>query len=109
MSSDYDKELAHRRALGTNKLWEEKNRIQREVDAGVKKVMSSAGVDSTIVPKYHNFARHLTRAKTKWEKGNILNQEVSTLITLWSGRGCDKAILLRIVKEVFDIDYPKGK
>lgn len=109
MSSDFDKERARRRALGTNKLWEEKNRIQRKVDAGVKKVLSTAGPRLPIDAMYHNFARQLTRVKAKWEKGNILNQEVGSLITLWAGRGLDKAILLRIVREVFDIDYPEHK
>ena len=109
MTSDSDKEVARRRALGTNKLWEEKNRIQRKVDAGVKKVLSTAGPRLPIDSKYHNFARQLTRVKAKWEKGNILNQEVGSLIALWVSRGVDKAIILRIVREVFRIDYLESK
>ncbi len=108
MTSDFDKELARRRALGTNKLWEEKNRLQREVDAGVKKVLSTEGERLPIDSKYHSFARQLTRIKAKWEKGSILNQEVGFLIGTWVAKGVDKAILLRIVREVFSIDYPEG-
>ena len=109
MSTDFDKELARRRALGTNKLWEEKNRIQREVDAGVKKVLSTAGPRLPIDAKYHSLARQLCRIKTKWEKGSILNQEVGLLIAHWVGIGVDKAILLRIIREVFSIDYLESK
>ena len=109
MSTDFDKELARRRALGTNKLWEEKNRIQREVDAKVKKVLSTAGPRLPVDAKYHGFARQVTRVKAKWEKGNILNQEVGFLVAHWVGIGLDKTILLRILREVFSIDYLESK
>jgi hypothetical protein len=39
----------------------------------------------------------------------ILEKEVGLLISTWVGRGLDKVIALRIVREVFNIDYPEDK
>jgi hypothetical protein len=72
-------------------------------------VLNSIGGYILGASSYYNFARQVSRVQNKWAKGMILEKEVGLLISTWVGRGLDKVIALRIVREVFNIDYPEDK
>jgi hypothetical protein len=81
-------------------------RDQRLLERKVKDVLNTDDVNVIEVFGYYNFGRQVLKLTVKSGATVPGNEELAALIRRWTHDGLKERILVRIVKEVFHIDYP---
>jgi hypothetical protein len=76
---------------------------QYEMEVSVKQVLGAVGVSVSDVANYLCFGRQVSKADRR-HNGGVTDIEAQVLLSKWSSRGLDPAVLRRILVETFHIE-----
>ncbi len=75
----------------------------RQVESMAMQVLMMRGVMSREFVTYLNFVRHLAKARDGFT-GEDFALECRAMAARWEGLGCDRAVLLDLALNVFNVD-----
>lgn len=81
---------------------------QRVLEQGVRDILSTEDVKLLEVVGYYNFGRQVLKLKNKCGAKTPPNDDLAAIIRKWATQGMKEPIMVRILKELFKIDYPVG-
>ena len=81
---------------------------QRDVELGIRGIISTEDVNVVDIMAYYNFGRQVMKRVCKWGAATPLQEDLAALIKKWSGMGAKEHILVRILNEFFQLNYPTG-
>jgi hypothetical protein len=81
---------------------------QRALEQKIKDLINTEHVSVLEVFSYYNFGRQMMRLTGKWGAKATKDDDIAALIRRWTNDGLKERVLVRIVEEVFYIDYPTG-
>jgi hypothetical protein len=81
----------------------------RAIDAATTKVTDAEGVATIMRPFYCSFARKLGKLVARAWGDNARRDEGRVLVDVWVARGLCREVLLRIAREVFELELAEGK
>jgi len=81
---------------------------QRALEQKIKDLINTDDVSVLEVFSYYNFGRQMMKLTGKWGAKATKDDDIAALIRRWTHDGLKERVLVRIVKEVFHIDYPTG-
>lgn len=82
---------------------------QRTIEQEIRMIISTEDVKLVDIMAYYNFGRQVARLTQKWGPRPSLNQDLAGLLKKWSAQGGKEHILVRILNELFKLDYPTTK
>jgi hypothetical protein len=81
---------------------------QRALEQKIKDLLNTDDVSILEVFSYYNFGRQVMKLTRKSGAKAAKDSDIASLIRRWTHDGLKERVLVRIVKEVFKIDYPVG-
>ena len=81
---------------------------QRNLEQGIRDILSTEDIKLLEVVGYYNFARQVMKLIRKSGARTHLNDDLDTIIRRWATQGMKEPVMVRILKELFKIDYPVG-
>jgi len=79
---------------------------QRALEQGIRDIISTEDVNLVEVVGYYNFGRQVMKRTRKLGVKTPLNDDLAALIKKWSAQRLKEHILVRIINELFKVDYP---
>ena len=79
---------------------------QRNLEQGIRDILSTEDVKLLEVVGYYNFARQVMKLIRKSGAKTPLNDDLAAIIRRWATQGMKEPVMVRILKELFKIDYP---